>query len=269
MEPWLPTLSKGSDPLPRRHRRRFIVVGVAVLMLALPIAVSASHQFSDVPTGSTYHTSISRLVGAGLTGGCGGGKYCPNDPVTRGQMAAFLNRGLGRGAQDAFTTDGDHWAVLTGSIPGPAINSIIAGGAAGGTVYVLGIGTVNVFTDEAGVCPCELRMALLSSDYEISAIGSTIISDTPSPDDGMRKGGASMSHLFTVSSGVETGYTILAVIFTTNPPSLGNIADASFDLQASYVPFQFDGGNPPPLAASKIVTKLPFGVSPFPAKQPN
>ena len=25
-----------------------------------------------------------------ITGGCGGGSYCPGNPVTRGQMAAFL-----------------------------------------------------------------------------------------------------------------------------------------------------------------------------------
>ena len=113
MEPWQPTHSKGSHSLLRRHRR-LAVVGVAALILALPVAVSASHQFSDVPTSSTYHTTVSRLVGAGLTGGCGGGKFCPNAAVTRGQMSAFLNRGLGRGAYHADSTLDDHWAVLTG-----------------------------------------------------------------------------------------------------------------------------------------------------------
>jgi S-layer homology domain len=265
MEPWQPTLSTGSDSLLRRHRR-LAVVGVAALILALPVAVSASHQFSDVPTSSTYHTSVSRLVGAGLTGGCGGGKYCPNNAVTRGQMAAFLNRGLGRAAYHADTTVDDHWAVLTGSIPGPAVTYLTAGGAGGGTAHVLGTGSIDVFTDEAGVCPCELRMALFSSDGEISAIGSTIISDTPSPDDGYRKGGVSMSHLFTVKSGASTGFTILVAIYTTNPPSLGNVADATFDLQATYVPFQFDGGNPPALATTRL-SKPPFGVAPFPIRK--
>jgi hypothetical protein len=27
-----------------------------------------------------------------VTGGCGGGNYCPNASVTRGQMAAFMHR---------------------------------------------------------------------------------------------------------------------------------------------------------------------------------
>jgi hypothetical protein len=34
------------------------------------------------------------MAEAGLTGGCGAGKYCPKDPVTREQMAAFLRRVL-------------------------------------------------------------------------------------------------------------------------------------------------------------------------------
>ena len=265
MEPWQPALSSSPQSGARRHRR-LIVVAVAALLFALPIAVSASHAFNDVPTSSTYHTTTARLVGAGITGGCGGGNYCPNAAVTRGQMAAFLNRGLGRAAYHYDATTDDHWASLTGSIPGPAVTYLTAGGGTGGTAHVLATGSIYVFTDEAGVCPCELRMALLSSEGEISAIGSTIISNTASPDDGHRKGGASMSHLFTVPSGEITGFTILAVIFPTLSPSpVGFVADATFDLQATYVPFQYDGGNPPPLVTT-VGDKLPFGVSPFPKK---
>jgi hypothetical protein len=265
MEPWQHALLGGNDAAPRRLRRRLIVVGIAALTLALPIAVSASHAFNDVPTSSTYHTTTARLVGAGITGGCGGGNYCPNAAVTRGQMAAFLNRGLGRAAHDFDVTVDDHWASLTGAIPGPAVTFLTAGGGTGGTAHVLATGSIYAFTDEPGICPCELRMALFSSDGEISAIGSTIISDIASPDDGQRKGGASMSHLFTVESGLSTGFTILAVIFPTlspSPPGDGFLADATFDLQATYVPFAFDGSNPvPPVITTG--NKVPFGVSPF------
>lgn len=51
--------------------------------------------FLDVPVGSTFHREVEALVSAGITGGCGGGNYCPNANVTRGQMAAFLARSLG------------------------------------------------------------------------------------------------------------------------------------------------------------------------------
>ena len=33
---------------------------------------------------------LEDLAGQGFTGGCGGGNYCPGDPVTRAQMAVFL-----------------------------------------------------------------------------------------------------------------------------------------------------------------------------------
>ena len=47
--------------------------------------------FGDVPCpGSTFAPWIEQLATEGITAGCGGGNYCPNDPNTRGQMAVFL-----------------------------------------------------------------------------------------------------------------------------------------------------------------------------------
>ena len=48
------------------------------------------HNFTDVPTNSYYNTAVSWLVEAGITGGTSPGKYSPNNPVTRAQMAVFL-----------------------------------------------------------------------------------------------------------------------------------------------------------------------------------
>ena len=47
-------------------------------------------NFNDVPTGSPIYSFVMSLVGAGVTAGCGGGNYCPNNSVTRAQMAVFL-----------------------------------------------------------------------------------------------------------------------------------------------------------------------------------
>jgi hypothetical protein len=38
---------------------------------------------------------VQALVDAGITSGCGGGNFCPEAPLTRGQMAVFLAIGLG------------------------------------------------------------------------------------------------------------------------------------------------------------------------------
>jgi S-layer family protein len=46
--------------------------------------------FNDVHVGDFAADWIEELAGFQITGGCGGGNYCPNDPVTRAQMAVFL-----------------------------------------------------------------------------------------------------------------------------------------------------------------------------------
>jgi hypothetical protein len=48
-----------------------------------------------VPTNHVYFRFIEALAAAGMLGGCGPGIYCPNNPVTRVEMAVFLSRSLG------------------------------------------------------------------------------------------------------------------------------------------------------------------------------
>lgn len=117
------------SPVPRTSRRRAaIVTFIAALVLALPVGVLASHQFSDVPNSNPYHNDVDALVDSGVTSGCGGGKYCPDKSVTRGEMAAFMNRlgALGPGktpvvnAATSNSTDG--WSV------GCPANTVLSGG---------------------------------------------------------------------------------------------------------------------------------------------
>jgi hypothetical protein len=46
--------------------------------------------FDDVPCPSTFAPWIEQLAAEGITGGCGGTSYCPQNPVRRDQMAVFL-----------------------------------------------------------------------------------------------------------------------------------------------------------------------------------
>jgi hypothetical protein len=55
----------------------------------------AMASFNDVPTSHPFFQYIEALHSSLITGGCGGGDYCPNAPVTRGQMAVFLAKALG------------------------------------------------------------------------------------------------------------------------------------------------------------------------------
>jgi len=47
-------------------------------------------SFADVPCPSPFADWIEALAAEGITGGCGAGNYCPQDPVRRDQMAVFL-----------------------------------------------------------------------------------------------------------------------------------------------------------------------------------
>jgi uncharacterized repeat protein (TIGR03803 family) len=52
--------------------------------------------FQDVPCPGGFAVDwIEQLYNESVTGGCGAGIYCPNDPVTRGQMAVFLSKTFG------------------------------------------------------------------------------------------------------------------------------------------------------------------------------
>ena len=51
--------------------------------------------FNDVPIGHPLHQFIEALAYSGITAGCGNDNFCPNAPLTRGQMAVFLSKALG------------------------------------------------------------------------------------------------------------------------------------------------------------------------------
>jgi hypothetical protein len=51
--------------------------------------------FGDVPASHPFYQFIEALAKSGITGGCGGGTFCPDNPLTRGQMAVFLAKALG------------------------------------------------------------------------------------------------------------------------------------------------------------------------------
>lgn len=57
--------------------------------------VAQGAAFLDVPLNNPFYNEIGKLSARGVTLGCGGGNYCPDDPVTREQMAAFIMRALG------------------------------------------------------------------------------------------------------------------------------------------------------------------------------
>lgn len=128
--------------------------GMGALAAAIAAGtVMASHDFTDVPDSHVFHAEISNLVNAGITSGCDVGLYCPDSPVTRAQMAAFLGRGLGRAAlvNGASPTIGSGagfgpfvtLATLTISVPGTS-----------GTQFVNLQGEASLFTNSTRAAAC-------------------------------------------------------------------------------------------------------------------
>jgi hypothetical protein len=63
------------------------------LSRALDLAATSTDYFTD-DEGLSHEAAINRLAKSGITSGCGTNRFCPSGIVTRGQMAAFLRRGL-------------------------------------------------------------------------------------------------------------------------------------------------------------------------------
>jgi hypothetical protein len=51
---------------------------------------SCTGAFLDVPCPGPFTDWVEQLSAESITGGCGGGNYCPDSPVTRRQMAVLL-----------------------------------------------------------------------------------------------------------------------------------------------------------------------------------
>ena len=54
-----------------------------------------TQTFADVPSSYPYYKAIEALAASGITGGCGGGNFCPGNNVTRGEIAVLFARALG------------------------------------------------------------------------------------------------------------------------------------------------------------------------------
>jgi len=68
---------------------------ITVYYRRLVSSAPATATFADVPTNHSFFQYVEALAASGITAGCGNGNFCPNAPLTRGQMAVFLAKALG------------------------------------------------------------------------------------------------------------------------------------------------------------------------------
>lgn len=62
------------------------------LTRAIPLTDGAGNDYFRDDNDTTHEADIDRAAAAGITTGCGTWRYCPTEPVSRGQMAGYLHR---------------------------------------------------------------------------------------------------------------------------------------------------------------------------------
>jgi hypothetical protein len=77
-----------ADPVSREQMAVFVLSTLEGLSFVPPPC--AIPTFADVPVSSPFCPWITELARRGVVSGCGGGNYCPSNPVTREQMGVFL-----------------------------------------------------------------------------------------------------------------------------------------------------------------------------------
>ena len=149
-----PTTYCPDDPVTRGQMAVFIIrarYGATAAFSSPPVPL-----FIDVPAGYIFFSWIQEMKQLGITSGCGPTTYCPDDPVTQGQMAVFLMRGAFNQLLPS-TTPVIASAFPATALPGTTLtialtgqNTHFAGGAtqvsAGAGIAVTGVFVANPTT---------------------------------------------------------------------------------------------------------------------------
>lgn len=125
------------------NRRRLAIVLATVGLLSIAAVALADHGFTDVPEGFTHEAGIEYVAEAGITQGCTEDEYCPNDPLTRGQMGTFLYRSSGN---DPDTAPSVNAAELDGQGPSAYTTTVFSEDAPSAGSLIAAIGADQAIT---------------------------------------------------------------------------------------------------------------------------
>ncbi len=142
---------------------------VAVMATALPGLAATPEAdglgpFADVD-GSVHEADVAALWAAGITAGCGEWLYCPDEAVSREEMAAFLARAL-----QLPRVDGAGFLDVAGSQFEADIDAIAAAGITAGC-------------DESEYCPADAVTRGQMASFLVRALDLPSVSDSPFADD--------------------------------------------------------------------------------------
>ncbi|MFA9446769.1 N-acetylmuramoyl-L-alanine amidase [Egicoccus sp. AB-alg6-2] len=92
---------------------------------AFDLPAADGHRFRDLD-GKAHQEAIAAVAKAGIANGCSRDRFCPDRPVSRGEMASFLQRALDLPLRQSPFVDTGH------SVHDRAIGAIAAAGIANG-----------------------------------------------------------------------------------------------------------------------------------------
>lgn len=220
--------------LPARFTRRWKVVGaVAVLTLvAAPVGVLANDRFPDVPVGSG-HEEVNKIDDAGIVRGCGNaGNFCPDNPVTRKQMAQFLSRA---GGSASAVKNGLPGAILGTQASPTAVLQLDANlaGLPGEQQYVAVHAGVTARAPSTVNCPCAATFFLQDeTGTKVSADHVVTLVDPTGESGAADNVAVALDWVFNAPTGTEQSY------FLTGYVSDGTeVLRAYGDMTATTYPF--------------------------------
>ncbi len=108
---------------PTKRSARTLLIALIAFATMIPVVANAAAGFVDVADSNVFVTDIQWLADTGVTQGCNpptNDKFCPEDNVTREQMAAFMHRLATSQSVDAGTLNGladtdfiEHGTIVT------------------------------------------------------------------------------------------------------------------------------------------------------------
>ena len=136
-----------------------------------------SVDYLDAPPSYIFHGAVGAVTRAALASGCGGGNFCPEDPVTRAQMAVLLLRAAkGPGFKPPAAKGGVFGDVPLGTFLGDWIEEFSAEG------YTAGCGNGDYCPDAPVNRAAAAKLLLLGMHgptYKPPAATGSVFPDVP------------------------------------------------------------------------------------------
>jgi hypothetical protein len=225
----------------------------ALLVALVPLGIFAAN-FTDLNPGSPHNDNINAIADAGITKGCNpptNDQYCPNDFVTREQMASFIARTAGLGSNPPVTNA----KSVGGYVPDSLIRVARSNGTgvvnatyqtqltlditAPGAGFVLVTATGSVYNAQTSGCPCEVRYRLFHLTKVTASPREhyvTVVNNTAGTGGVESNETMAMTYVFPVSAGLNQ-FQFQAYRYNGSD----NLSSDS-QMTALFVPFGATGG---------------------------